>query len=343
MIHEMYIHHMKSRRLTFGITVAASCLALSLAGSCSAAAPYLAELEAYDAEFVRENSPREHLVPRGDHVLAAREYGREHRGGAPSLVLMHGFPDSMHLYDLLVPRLATERHVITFDFLGWGDSDKPRDHEYDFRSLDEDVDAVLRYFALESVVLVTHDISGPAGVDRTLSDPTVESLVLLNTVVFATPKVVRPEAIETFSDSGLTRDFLVWGASTFDRIWIGRHQAQLSRFLERDDEEAVQLRRVLGGQSFEIRHAFFDLNSHLRVEMAQRREKIDVYRALDKPVVLVFGVADPYLNVETAKELEEVFPRAELVLIQDAGHFLQIDQPDKVAQSILAFTEHEKR
>ena len=48
-------------------------------------------------------------------------------------ILMHGFPDSLHLYDRLAPLLAKKRRVITFDFLGWGNSDKPEDHRYDVR------------------------------------------------------------------------------------------------------------------------------------------------------------------------------------------------------------------
>jgi pimeloyl-ACP methyl ester carboxylesterase len=40
---------------------------------------------------------------------------------------MHGFPDNLHIYDRLVPALHG-RQVITFDFLGWGASDKPVDH-----------------------------------------------------------------------------------------------------------------------------------------------------------------------------------------------------------------------
>ena len=40
------------------------------------------------------------------------------------VVLMHGFPDSTHLYDRLVPHLAGRAPVVRFDFLGWGRSDR---------------------------------------------------------------------------------------------------------------------------------------------------------------------------------------------------------------------------
>jgi pimeloyl-ACP methyl ester carboxylesterase len=58
----------------------------------------------------------EHLVPRDQYRIDARDYP----GEAPAIVLMHGFPDNLHLYDRLVLQLAPSRRVITFDFLGWG-------------------------------------------------------------------------------------------------------------------------------------------------------------------------------------------------------------------------------
>ncbi|MGN6176598.1 MAG: alpha/beta fold hydrolase, partial [Streptosporangiaceae bacterium] len=46
------------------------------------------------------------------------------------VVLMHGFPDSTHLYDRLVPHLAGRAPAVRFDFLGWGRSDKPAPYPY---------------------------------------------------------------------------------------------------------------------------------------------------------------------------------------------------------------------
>jgi haloalkane dehalogenase len=54
-----------------------------------------------------------------------RIYVREYAGEEPTIILMHGFPDNLHLYDRLLPYLSPARRVATFDFLGWGASDKP--------------------------------------------------------------------------------------------------------------------------------------------------------------------------------------------------------------------------
>src|SRR5262249_13622364 len=79
-----------------------------------------------------------HAIVRGPHHIYAREYP----GAEPTLVLMHGFPDDLQLYDRLVP-LLSGRHVVVFDFLGWGRSDKPHGYPYTFYNLKGDLDAVL--------------------------------------------------------------------------------------------------------------------------------------------------------------------------------------------------------
>jgi haloalkane dehalogenase len=69
---------------------------------------------------------RETFVQRDQH----RIYGRDHAGTDPPIILMHGFPDNLHLYDRLLPHLSPPRRVVAFDFLGWGSSDKPSGYPY---------------------------------------------------------------------------------------------------------------------------------------------------------------------------------------------------------------------
>ena len=63
-------------------------------------------------------------------------------------MLMHGFPDDLHLYDRLLPHLNPPRRVITFDFLGWGASDKPTGYPYTAANQTGDLDAVISQLGL---------------------------------------------------------------------------------------------------------------------------------------------------------------------------------------------------
>jgi pimeloyl-ACP methyl ester carboxylesterase len=65
-------------------------------------------------------------VSRGPYQLHAEVIP----GTGVPVVLMHGFPDNTHLYDRLLPDLAGHRPVVLFDFLGWGQSDKPAGYPY---------------------------------------------------------------------------------------------------------------------------------------------------------------------------------------------------------------------
>ena len=121
---------------------------------------------------------QETVVRRDQH----RIHVRDHAGAGPALLLMHGFPDNLHLYDRLVPYLSPPRRVVLFDFLGWGSSDKPSGYPYTADNQVGDLHAVITQLGLEQVLLVAHDASGPPAIDWALAQPErVTGLVLLNT------------------------------------------------------------------------------------------------------------------------------------------------------------------
>jgi haloalkane dehalogenase len=85
----------------------------------------------YIDEFKAKNTFIDHTLTRADgHKINAREFGIAFKGKSPTIVMMHGFPDNQYLYDPLVPLLSNTRHVVTFDFLGWGKSQSPVGQKY---------------------------------------------------------------------------------------------------------------------------------------------------------------------------------------------------------------------
>ena len=73
------------------------------------------------------------------------------------MTVLHGFPSSSHDWARVAPHLATEHGLLLPDFLGFGASDKPADHDY---SLTEQADLIQALWAHEGVaatVLVAHD------------------------------------------------------------------------------------------------------------------------------------------------------------------------------------------
>src|SRR5471032_2743214 len=132
-------------------------------------------------------------------------YVRDYSGKGPAFVLMHGFPDNLHIYDELVPYLTAAGHrVVTFDFLGFGQSDKPVNAGYSFQQQLGDLEAVVEKLQLNQIIPVAHDASGPAAINFTLKHPSrVAALYLLNTVYANTPGLIWPELIEVFASPSL--------------------------------------------------------------------------------------------------------------------------------------------
>src|SRR5512139_264 len=278
---------------------------------------------------------QERFVQRNQH----RVYVRDYAGEDPVIILMHGFPDNLHLYDRLIPYLSPARHLVTFDFLGWGASDKPPGYPYTAANQVGDLDAVITELRLQQVILVAHDASGPPAIDWALAhSERVAGLVLLNTYYCAMPTLRPPEAIWLFS-TPVVRNFARPVSRMFGH-WIFRrmYRWQVGRFF-RDAEVRDRFLPLLY-QQFDAtpsaRAAFFRLNEDLLPTIRARTDMLPKLREFRRPVRIIFGDADHYLNKGVAQRFHELFPVSELFLVPGARHFVQMDEPAEVARLILA-------
>jgi pimeloyl-ACP methyl ester carboxylesterase len=274
---------------------------------------------------------QEPMVRRSGH----RIYVRDYPGEGNAILLMHGFPDNLHLYDRLVPHLTPTRRVVTFDFLGWGASDKPVSYRATARNQLHEVETVIDELGLEDPVLVVHDASGPPGIDWALLHPDhVAALVLLNTYYQWTPSLRRPGAIALYSTP------VVRGAARaivrrFDDVDRWLYFWQVGRFM-RDPQVRAEVVPRLYSDFRVARPAFWAQNDDLLQTAISRRRMIPKMRTFARPVRIIFGDADPYLNKRVAWKFHDLFPTSELFLIRGARHYVQIDDPEEVARLILS-------
>src|SRR5215813_1629705 len=277
---------------------------------------------------------QETFVQRDQH----RIYVREYPGAEPAIVLMHGFPDNLHLYDRLSPYLSPPRRVVLFDFLGWGSSDKPSGYPYTTDNQVGDLDAVITQLGLGQVVLVVHDASGPPGIDWALAHPErVAGLVLLNTYYCDMPTLRPPEAIWLFS-TPVVRSVARPVARMFGNLLFRQmYWWQVGRFI-RDAEvrrEFVPLLYQQFDATPSAQPAFFRLNVDLLPMVRSHNEMIPQLKEFRRPVRIIFGDADRSLNSGVARTFHEFLPGSELFLIPGAQHFVQLDEPEQVARLIL--------
>jgi haloalkane dehalogenase len=268
-----------------------------------------------------------------------RIYVREYAGEEPAIILMHGFPDNLHLYDRLIPYLWPLRRLVTFDFLGWGASDKPLGYAYTANNQLLDLEAVIKQRKLGQVVLVAHDASGPPAIDWALNNSgQLAALVLLNTYYCEMPTLKPPEAIWLFS-TPVVRNVARFISGLFD-YWIFRriYWWQVSRFF-RDAgvrDEFVPLLYQQFDAVPSARPAFYSLNEDLLPTVRSRSKMIPKLKEFKRPVRIIFGDADPYLNKGVAQKFHEMFPTSDLFLLPGVQHFVQMDEPKEVARLILS-------
>lgn len=297
---------------------------------------YEEKYQKYDASYRKNNKFLEHQIPRGPYNLYAREFSTPNNSDKPVILLLHGFPDSLHIYDQIASKLTSKYRVISFDFLGWGKSDKPDNHMYNSASLYHDLESTIEYFGFEKVSLVVHDASGPPGIDWAINNPEkTDMLVLLNTYYHPMDVLRKPEAIETFSTPSIKRSIIRTGAKISNFGWRTGFQNQLDKFFS---NEAIKEKMVpvLTHQAMNIRTSFFQLNNVLDQEAKIRLNKKNKLFNYTGLVKIIFGKDDQYLNSKVAMKLNEILPNSSLHLVKNAAHFVQLDQPSEVAKIILS-------
>ncbi|MFF5175921.1 alpha/beta fold hydrolase [Micromonospora sp. NPDC000089] len=268
-------------------------------------------------------------VPRSGYELHARVTDGD---GVP-IVLMHGFPDSLRLYDEVTP-LLRGRPVVRFDFLGWGRSDKPAGYPYTADNQTGDLAAVVDQLGYDRVVLVAHDASGPPAIDWALEHPhRVAALVLLNTYYHPMAGLRRPPAIALYSTPGL-RVLTRAAVRRWPELNRRLFQWQVGRFI-RDSRRRGPVVARLYEQFDAARPAFERLNDDLLGTIVARRRRVADLRRFDRPVRVVFGARDRYLNPGVARRFAAAFPHADLHLLPDAGHYVQVDAPERTAELVL--------
>jgi haloalkane dehalogenase len=294
-----------------------------------------------DSDMNAKPTFTEHFVQRE----RGRVYARDYAGTGPAFVLLHGFPDNLHIYDELIPHLlAAERRVVAFDFLGYGASDKPSGETYSFEKQKEDLVAVVEALRLDKIVPVGHDAGGPAAINFALDHPDrVASLCMLNSFYAAAPTIRLPELIDLFANPSLRELTGAILQSPEQLAFILRFQQK--RFLETLPEEyKARFESILApiinnnfnfGRKAGSGPAFAQMTAQVFEEVTRNTQRLSELEALDIPVKLIWGAADLNLNTGVAKDLQSHLKHATL-LVLSAGHWVQVDMPEQVALEMLS-------
>ncbi|WP_017593073.1 alpha/beta fold hydrolase [Nocardiopsis potens] len=247
---------------------------------------------------------------------------------APALVLIHGLAGSVRWWDPVVPALAGSRRVIRVDLLGHGRSAKPAGGGYAIQDQGRRVGRVLDRLGVRHAAVVGHSTGGAVATALAEQRP---GLVTALALIGSGPS---PDAF--VSDGFVGRLLFVPVAGQL--LWRARTDGVLRRGLETafadPGREAPQpLVDDVRGMTYHSLTA----TSRAADEYLERGTLPDRLAALGGPLLVLFGEEDRRWRASAAEEYRAV-PGARIELLPGVGHSPMIEDPDRTAGALLAFT-----
>jgi pimeloyl-ACP methyl ester carboxylesterase len=254
--------------------------------------------------------------------------------GAP-LLLIHGFPTASWDWNYLWQPLAQQYRVIACDMLGFGDSAKPRDHQY---SLIEQADlqqALLEYLDVEQPVhILAHDYGDSVAQEllarhgEGLFD--MASCVVLNGGLF--PETHRGPWFQKLLLSPL--GWMV--GRMFDRDTLDKDFSRIfgvhTRPSESQLDDYFSLIDAHRGQC--ILHR---LISYIPERLAMRERWVNAMQNTQVPLRFINGAADPISGAHMVERYHQLIPNPDTVLMSDIGHYPHTEAPSQVLRHYRGF------
>lgn len=257
---------------------------------------------------------------------------------APTIVLLHGFPTSSHMFRNLIPALSHKYHVVAPDYPGFGNSSMPlvNEYEYSFDHLANVVDKFLIKKEIDKYTLYMMDYGAPIGFRIATKHPErVQGLIIQNgnayeegLLKFWDPikafwKDKTTENAQALRDALLTIDATKWqytqGVRNIESIspdtWV-MDQTKLDRPGNKD----IQIELFYS----------YGTNPGLYPEWQE------YFRKHQPPTLLTWGKNDPIFPEEGAHPYKKDLKNIDFHIL-DTGHFALEEDGDIISDLILKF------
>lgn len=257
---------------------------------------------------------------------------------APTLLLLHGFPTSSHMFRNLIPALADEFHIVAPDYPGFGYSSAPpaETFEYTFDHLAAVIEKFTETIGLKKYTLYVQDYGAPVGYRLAVKHPDrVTGLVVQNGNAY---------------DEGLDNDF--W--KPIKAYWKDRtdeNARPLLGFLTLDATkwqytEGVRNVEAISPDAWTLDQYLLDRPGNHQIQLALFYDYgsnpsrypawHEYFRKHQPPTLIVWGKHDKIFPAEGAYPYKRDLKNVEFHLL-DTGHFALEEDGDRIATLIRTF------
>ncbi len=272
------------------------------------------------------------------HVTAASRAGSvsPDQNGRETLVLLHGFPTSCWDWHAIEPALSSKFDLLMMDYPGFGLSDKPTRRSYSLIRQFDAVNAVLRAKQIERCRVLCHDMGNTVlcewlfALQEGRGVPEITRIDMLNGGVYMdlhrplfTQRLLRTPGLGEIAARLSSR-------AVFNR--------QYPKVYARPDQfDAVHYD---GQWALMTHHHGRRVWAKTAIYMRERVRYIDRWQGslhtADIPVRLIWGRLDPIAVAAIAERLQSSLRNSRLYWLDGCGHYPQLEQPEAVAEIILA-------
>ncbi|TVU53722.1 MAG: alpha/beta fold hydrolase [Arthrospira sp. PLM2.Bin9] len=248
----------------------------------------------------------------------------------PPILFLHGLISQSYSWTVIMEEVGEKGYrAIAPDWLGSGYSEKPdkRDFPYTPDAYIQALEEFLNALQLTKFYLVVQGFLGSVGLQYALRHPEkIERLLILNTPVSTEAKLpwkIKQMALPFIGDM-MTQDPLL-----VDRTLEGG-----SGYVIEDKDLDVYRRPFLKSSS--TGRALMATIKNLQLKEAME-EIVSGFPKWDHPIEMIWGTADPWLDLSMAESFVEKTPGAVLVKLDKAGHYPQDHWPQEITESLLLF------
>ena len=261
-------------------------------------------------------------------------------GSGPVIVLVHGITSTSATWDRVMPYLAERYTVIAPDLMGHGESAKPRG-DYSLGAYASGVRDILVALGHDRATFVGHSLGGGIAMQLAYQFPErCERLVLVDS------GGLGRELSFLLRAAALPGSEIVLPLLASPPIMgIGRAIGQgLDRLGLKAGTEIMEMAR--GHASLADRAARGAFVQTLRTIVDPGGQRVNasdrLYLAENVPFLLIWGERDTVIPVSHAHAAHELVPSSRLEIFPEAGHFPQIDEPQRFLDVLHDFMETTK-